>query len=381
MTSSTTDNTISDSVISGSATTDVRIRSNSVNNSFLNMSYSGVTVEAGSSLLREWYFDIYINDGTNPVEDATVSITNYGPAYDVTTDAGGYAPRQGIVEYVNNGGTIENKNTSLLVSKTGYTSDTWGPQMTTENKIAGQGGEIVLSLTSIDNTQPVISNPNPVSGYNYPADSPLSSWNVTTDEDATCKYSLNSDSTYGSMAGTFNTNGSTLHDETVGWANGSTYAYYIRCNDTSGNVNDESYYVRYTVANGTSAPPAEPQNVVPTKSGYVVTIDWILNLTMDHYEIEIDDDGDFSSPILSITDYNVGNPPVQETMPGAGTYYFRIRAVTGDSVAGTWSSQSISVTAAAIGSGAPGFELSLLLLLIAVLSASMLSGYLASKRL
>jgi len=141
-------NLVRDSNITGSATHAYLSGSGNLNNTFLNISYSTENVDIGSKLIRKWYVDIYATyDGTNPLSSVTVSITNDGqpPA---TTQASGYTARQEITQYIDNG-TIENRTLSLSATKVGYTGDTFGPDNITSNRIFGDGGPIMLSLSAL----------------------------------------------------------------------------------------------------------------------------------------------------------------------------------------------------------------------------------------
>ncbi len=83
---------------------------------------------------------------------------------------------------------------------------------------------------------------------------------VTTNENATCRYSTTANTAYGSMTNTFSTTGGTSHFTTVsGLSDGQNYMYYVRCMDVSGNADSSDYAVNFLVANPASAlHPHEP---------------------------------------------------------------------------------------------------------------------------
>ena len=61
---------------------------------------------------------------------------------------------------------------------------------------------------------------------------------LTSNENATCRYARRAGTAYGSMPNTFGTTGGTAHSTLVsGLANGQSYTYYVRCQDTAGNAN------------------------------------------------------------------------------------------------------------------------------------------------
>ena len=102
-----------------------------------------------------------------------------------------------------------------------------------------------------DTTPPVISNGSPSGALASGTTSTVLS--VTTDENATCKYSNNAGITYASMLTQFATTGATSHNTTIsGLSNGSTYMLYIKCIDGSGNADPNDYVVSWTVNSASS---------------------------------------------------------------------------------------------------------------------------------
>jgi hypothetical protein len=76
---------------------------------------------------------------------------------------------------------------------------------------------------------------------------------IQTNESATCKYGT-SDVAYASLPSTFTTTGGTAHSQTLtGLTNGTAYAYYVRCMDTSSNVDTASAAITFNVS-GTVPP-------------------------------------------------------------------------------------------------------------------------------
>ena len=99
-----------------------------------------------------------------------------------------------------------------------------------------------------DSNAPVVSVGTP-NGSTLPAGTKQTTVTVTTDENATCQYSTTPNSAYGSSAmSTFATTGSTEHSFTAnGLADGSTYNYYVRCQDTNNNSDQSDSDVSFTV--------------------------------------------------------------------------------------------------------------------------------------
>jgi len=106
-------------------------------------------------------------------------------------------------------------------------------------------------LSGSDTTAPVRTSGQP-SGT-LAAGTTQASLGLTTNEGATCKYATTAGVAYGSMANPFSSTGGTTHTTTVtGLTNGSSYNYYVRCQDASGNANTDDFAISFTVAAGTT---------------------------------------------------------------------------------------------------------------------------------
>lgn len=72
---------------------------------------------------------------------------------------------------------------------------------------------------------------------------------LVTDEAATCRYSTSSGTAYASMTNDFSSSYSMSHSATVsGLTNGSSYTYYVRCIDGTGNANTTDSTISFSVA-------------------------------------------------------------------------------------------------------------------------------------
>ncbi|HEY4519221.1 MAG TPA: thrombospondin type-1 domain-containing protein [Candidatus Paceibacterota bacterium] len=107
-----------------------------------------------------------------------------------------------------------------------------------------------------DLTPPVIYDGSPTGTLAANTTSVMMS--ARTNEPAYCKYNQNSDALYGSMTNTLTGDSAqTYHSVTLsGLANGASYLYYIRCQDTpGGNENTTGYPISFSVANPPNALP------------------------------------------------------------------------------------------------------------------------------
>lgn len=108
-------------------------------------------------------------------------------------------------------------------------------------------GAYIFEGTGEDTTPPVISNLLP-SGAQTCDTNPLSvTLQVTTNENATCKYDT-SDVAYDSMTNTFASTGGTSHSDPISLACDSSYTYYVRCSDAYGNKNTTSTMLSFSIA-------------------------------------------------------------------------------------------------------------------------------------
>jgi hypothetical protein len=105
---------------------------------------------------------------------------------------------------------------------------------------------VTVSNSVGDTTPPVISGISPTGTLNAGVASV--SVAVTTNETATCRYSTSAGTPYISMTGLFTFTGSTSHSFGANFLSASTtYTYYVRCVDQSGNVNLSDETISFTV--------------------------------------------------------------------------------------------------------------------------------------
>ncbi len=151
------------------------------------------------------------------------------------------------------------KNDVLQVGQTANTlsnllttiGDVWKcvvtPNDGTGNGAIGQDNVTISALP--DTTAPVITISSPTNGSQLSAGTTSTTIEITTNEDAICRYNT-TNSTFAYADGTnFTNTDSTNHNFTyAGLSNGQTYTLYYKCNDTSGNVNNVSTMHSFSVA-------------------------------------------------------------------------------------------------------------------------------------
>ena len=106
----------------------------------------------------------------------------------------------------------------------------------------------------VDNTPPVLSGGAPTGAQ--PAGTTQVNLQVTTSENATCRTGTVAGTAYGALPLTFTTTGGTAHARTItGLTNGTSYTYYVRCQDGAGNPTTADYPVSFSVSTPDSVPP------------------------------------------------------------------------------------------------------------------------------
>ncbi|MBN4049141.1 fibronectin type III domain-containing protein [archaeon AH-315-M20] len=102
---------------------------------------------------------------------------------------------------------------------------------------------IITVFSSNDATAPTVTSHTPTGKITTSS----TILNVTTNENATCKYSTASGVNYDNMDGTFDTTGGTTHKKTLTGLTDNTYHFYVRCKDAAGNKATTDYDASFEV--------------------------------------------------------------------------------------------------------------------------------------
>lgn len=143
---------------------DFNLSSISINNTALNNTFnkSKVSILDTSNLTIKWYLDIYINDGTNPISEATVNITDNKSTqvFSGITYSTGYIDRQIVIEYVANNTTNDYHTPhNITASKSDYYSNSTSINV-------NESKTVDLTLSAIPVTPP--PPPPPGGGFILP---------------------------------------------------------------------------------------------------------------------------------------------------------------------------------------------------------------------
>ena len=131
-----------------------------------------------------------------------------------------------------------------------------------------------ITFGAASESPPTRTNPAPTG--TLPAGTTTTIISLTTDVQATCRYSNSLGTNYTNITGTFTNTNSTNHStEVSGLENGNTYAYYIRCNSTEGYYNDNDWNIAFSVA----LPPGPDPACRLTSDAKKINIAGIYNIS------------------------------------------------------------------------------------------------------
>ncbi len=123
--------------------------------------------------------------------------------------------------------------------------------------------------------RPCVSSGSP--STSLPSGTTGTTLSLSTNENATCKYSLSSGTAYASMSNTFGTTGSTSHSTAVSsLVDGGSYGYYVRCQDGASNPNSDDYLISFSVLSpsGDIETPTAPSGLIATPTTSTVSLTW-----------------------------------------------------------------------------------------------------------
>ncbi|MFA5714578.1 MAG: fibronectin type III domain-containing protein, partial [Candidatus Paceibacterota bacterium] len=189
----------------------------------------------------------------NQDSDTRVGISGSG-SLGQETNYFGTATRVAVIKF-------QNKYASEILSPLGLTSGTGIVGTTTRAKLN--------KLVSVDVVSPVRSNGQP-SGTTSNTQTTIS---LTTNESATCKYSTAPGTAYASMTNTFTTTEGKTHSRTItGLTNGSSYSYYVRCQDSTGNANTDDFVISFKMSTTVGVSPVAQFSASPLSGNSPLTV-------------------------------------------------------------------------------------------------------------
>ncbi|MEI7890648.1 MAG: Ig-like domain-containing protein [bacterium] len=186
---------------------------------------------------------------TAPVDGSTVSGASVSVTADATSPLPIDVPISGV-QFKLDGFNLGEQDT---VFPYGITWDTTGVadgvhSLSCDASTVDYGAKASAAISVTVENPPIRLNKAPTSARS--AGTTSSNISLMTNENATCAYSTSVDTPYASMTQFANTGARTIHSTTVtGLSNGSTYSYYVRCQDDSLNVNLDDYIISFSILN------------------------------------------------------------------------------------------------------------------------------------
>jgi hypothetical protein len=184
---------------------------------------------------------------------------------------------------------------------------------------------LISSAPPVDTTPPSLANGSPVG--TLPFDTTSTPLSISTTELAICRHSTAPNVDFNSMTDEFINTFSLEHATVVdGLVNGDSYTYYVRCQDQSGNANQDDYLIGFSVEGEPDVTPPiisviEGQNVSDTQASIV----WNTNEPADS-QVEYGLDASYGSvsvlePLL-ITNHSVD----LSGLTGDTLYHYRVHS-------------------------------------------------------
>ena len=208
-------------------------------------SFSVSGPSSGTSGVASTNFTVTLPGGATFTGDQSVTIRDGGNGGTFTPSVGSATTTSAVTVTPTNGAT------SFTFTYTPASSGT-----KTISFIDGQNAwvdptSLTYTVSVGDITPPVLSSGSPSGTLS--SGTTGTNLTLTTDESATCKYSTTPSTAYASMSSTFSTTGATSQSTPItGLTNGSSYSYYVRCQDGQLNTNVSDYTISFSIANPTT---------------------------------------------------------------------------------------------------------------------------------
>ncbi len=197
-----------------------------------------------------------------------------------------------------------------------------------------------------DTTPPALSNGQPTGTLT--SGTTQTNISLATNENSTCKYGTVANTSYVSLPNTFSTTGGVSHSQLVtGLTNGSSYTYYVRCQDTAGNPTTTDYPITFGVA--TPAPPdTTPPAISNTQSASITQTSATITWFTDDQSTSIVNYGLTTSlgSTQSNTSLVISHSTNLTNLTANTTYYYQVRSCNSDNYCANSTTYSFNTTAA-----------------------------------
>jgi hypothetical protein len=188
---------------------------------------------------------------TSPTTDDSYTHENTSSVLSISGTAEDNVSISSVVYNVNTGDAGTASGTSSWNANVSLTT---GENIITVTATDTSGNTNTDTLTVIysvpDMSAPIITSLNPNGELEAGTDNVNLS--ITTNENATCRYSTNGDDNFDDFQSFSTTDGTTHTTEINNLKNGTSYTYYVKCEDLYGNVNETNSEISFSVKNKSS---------------------------------------------------------------------------------------------------------------------------------
>lgn len=239
----------------------------------------------------------------------------------------------------------------------------------TSNNESSFSGEVVKAIPAASDITPPARSAGSPTGT-LAADTTQITLSLSTNENATCRYSTTAGVAYSSMSNTFSTTGATSHSVAIsGLTNGSTYNYRVRCQDSANNPNPDDYVITFSVAAAGSAggggsaggvtdmtAPSKPSNFTASTTANSIILSW-TNPTSDFAKVILLKSTSIISSSLTVADARSNGLIIYESngtsfndgsVTSGKTYYYGILSADNVPNYSAWSFLQANISAPAI---------------------------------
>jgi len=209
-----------------------------------------ITAELDNNVEASFTVDINTSDGT-----ATLADNDYTKATGTVTFMGyGYESQTIQFQPTTDSKYEPNESVNLILSN-----------CSSNDVTLVNGAVITITNDDADTAPPILSHGSPSGNQGDITEATL---HVSTNENATCKYSPKPNIPYDNMDFTFSTTGGVGHATTVSNLTGDVQHFYVRCSDDTGNKNSDDYEITFlTDTTPPTTPSSAPDLVASSDTG------------------------------------------------------------------------------------------------------------------
>ncbi len=206
----------------------------------------------------------------------------------------------------------------------------------------------IINQSESDSIPPVITISYPANDTNLSYSTTWTWINLTTDENASCRYNFTDSSFDFAADGTdFTITGATVHSFNLsGLSSGSTYTLYYRCNDSSGNIDTASAYHVFS----TDSAPDMTAPVISSLQNSTTTSSFALTFSTDdsaNVSVSYGTSASSLGSSVSNSSLSTSHAATLSSLSDNTTYYFNITVCNSEGYCAEYGTYDITTDASA----------------------------------